>query len=107
MSKSINLTIIMNGLPDGCVGQGLAAEIQAMLQKEYADGVEIFASVASEKSDAVDEAITAPTVSPAPETPYVPAPEPITTPVDPAIEMISEGAPAATIDNTPSTEGNE
>lgn len=46
MSKSVELKIVMDNLPDEADPAPLAAEVQAMLAREYADGVKVNVSVA-------------------------------------------------------------
>ncbi len=44
-SKTVELKIVMENLPIGAGDNELIAEIRAMLQREYADGVKVNVSI--------------------------------------------------------------
>lgn len=49
-SKDIELKVVMENLPIGAGENELVAEIQTMLQREYADGVKVNVSVVNQAS---------------------------------------------------------
>lgn len=54
-SKDVEIRITLENLPIGALENELCAEISAMLQKEYADGVKVTVTV-PEKPKKVDKA---------------------------------------------------